>query len=146
MLTLLADLPAPDAPQSVGWFMIVLVGIIMGLYYSVALWKMLAGHGDKAKSPQPFIVQAHEEFAPLAAHIELKNRVDKIADDIRQGFERLDQKRSVSIAGLHEDLQTSSAGLRSELKEDITGVHNRINEVLEAVAELKGRFMEGFRK
>lgn len=95
--------------------------------------------------PQPLTVKAHDTYTPFAQHTELKLRVDKIAEDIRHGFDRLDQKRSVSIAGLHDDLREAVAGMRSEVKQDITGVQNRINDVLAAVSELRGRVAESFK-
>lgn len=100
---------------------------------------------DAAPTPQPLVVTAHKSYTPWESHLELKARVDKMSDEIRQGFERLDHKRSVSIAGLHDDLQSTSAAIRAEMKEDMSGVHNRITEVLSAVTELRGEF-RGSRK
>ena len=82
---------------------------------------------------------AAEISARKEEHDKLKVRVDKIADDIARGFERLDQKRSVSVAGLHEELDQSIERLRLEVKGDIKGVHDRINVVLEAVSKLRGK-------
>ncbi len=95
--------------------------------------------------PQPLSVRTHDTFVPFAQHNELKTRVDKISDDIRTGFDRLDQKRSVSIAGLHEDLHEAVASMRSEVKGDISAVHNRMNEILAAVSELRGRISESIK-
>ena len=144
MLPLLAE-TAPDLLKP--WLEVFFwlgggVGALLGA--AVAVKSLRAS--EAAPTPQPLVVQAHKSYTPWEQHLDLKARVDKMSDEIRQGFERLDHKRSQSIAGLHDDLQNSSATIRAEVKEDISGVHTRINEVLEAVSELKGRITEGFRK
>lgn len=90
-------------------------------------------HEPKASPP------LHATYATKAEHSELKGRVDKISDDIMRGFERVDQKRSTSIAGLHDDLKRETTALRLEMKTDIKGVHERVNDVFRVVDKIEGR-------
>jgi hypothetical protein len=79
-----------------------------------------------------------DTYATKAEHAELRGRVDRMGTEIHSAFERLDQKRSVSIAGLHTKVEASTAEIRREIKADLGGVHERISTVLTAVSELKG--------
>lgn len=79
-----------------------------------------------------------DTYATKAEHAALAGRVDRMSSEIAQAFERLDHKRSVSIAGLHTKVENSTAEIRREIKADIGGVHERINTVLSAVSEVKG--------
>lgn len=81
----------------------------------------------------------HHEYASKAELAALSKRVDDLGTEIREGFRSLDSKRSISIAGLHDDLESKTTDLRKEVKADIAGVHTRINDVLAAVSELKGK-------
>ena len=83
-----------------------------------------------------------DTYASKSDHAELKRRVDEISAEIRGGFEKLDHKRSVSIAGLHDDLKDAVKELRTEMKEDITGVHSRLSDIVAAIGELKGRIQK----
>lgn len=83
-----------------------------------------------------------DTYASKSDHAELKRRVDEISAEIRGGFEKLDHKRSVSIAGLHDDLKDAVKDLRTEMKEDITGVHSRLSDIVAAIGELKGRIQK----
>ncbi len=79
-----------------------------------------------------------DTYATKAEHALLAGRVDRMSGEIAQGFERLDHKRSASIAGLHQKLETSTTDIRREIKTDLGHVHDRINTVLQRVSELKG--------
>lgn len=81
----------------------------------------------------------HQEFASREEHAELKSRVDKISDEIARGFERVDSRRSQSVAGLHDDLEESITALRLEVKTDIKGVQDRMSDVLGAVSRIEGK-------
>ncbi len=87
----------------------------------------------------PLTVKPHVEFASMDSHRELAKQVAELRSEVSTGFARLDQKRSSSIAGLHDDLRDAVADLRTEMKSDNTGLNTRITEVLAAVSELKGR-------
>ncbi len=120
----------PD-PQALTQFLIVL-----GFLGSIVASLVAIRSSNRAQKRE---VSFADEFATRAQHDDLKGRVDKIADEIRSEFARLDQKRSVSIAGVHDDLENAIAALRAGVKQDVEGVHDRINVVLAAVSELKGR-------
>lgn len=69
-------------------------------------------HEPKATPP------LHTQFAAKADLTKLEVRVDNLTTEIRGGFDRLDAKRSSSIAGIHDDL---NAGLEK--------VHKRIDAI-----------------
>lgn len=79
-----------------------------------------------------------DTYATKAEHAELRTRVDRMSGEIAQAFDRLDHKRSVSIAGLHTKVDQATAEIRREIKSDMGGVHDRLSTVLSAVSELKG--------
>jgi polyhydroxyalkanoate synthesis regulator phasin len=64
-------------------------------------------------------------FATKSEHEKLEQRVNGLSAEIKDGFRELDKKRSVSIAGLHDDLNT---GLEK--------VHKRIDELPNRVISL----------
>lgn len=64
-------------------------------------------------------------FATKAEHDKLEQRVNGLSAEIKDGFRELDKKRSVSIAGLHDDLNN---GLEK--------VHKRIDELPNRVITL----------
>ncbi len=136
----------PSAAELSSWLSVLfwLCGCIATLLGGAVAIKELRKK-EAPSLPQPLTVRTHDTYTPFTQHKELKDRVDKIADDIRLGFERLDQKRSVSIAGLHDDLHEAVASMRSEVKVDISAVHSRMNDILGAVSELRGRISEGFK-
>lgn len=94
---------------------------------------------ETAITGQPLEVRAASDYATKGELRSLELRVDRITDEVRTGFTELDRKRSVSIAGLHDDLDAKTTMLRSDVKQDIHGVHTRINEVLSSVSKLEGK-------
>ena len=100
----LGSLPPPDSPASVGWFILIFSGLMAGLYYTLETFKSFrASPATKtALVGQPLVVKAEERFASWEEQTKLQHRVDCLYEEIRSGFDRLDQKRSVSIAGVHE--------------------------------------------
>jgi hypothetical protein len=129
MPQLLAQI-APD-PQALTQFLII-VGFLGS---TVTSWLALRSSNRAQKREVTFT----NEYATKAEHAELKNRVDKIADEIVRGFERVDGKRSSSIAGLHDDLESKTTALRMEVKSDIKGVHDRVSDLVGAVNRLVGK-------
>lgn len=73
-----------------------------------------------------------DTYATRAEHAELKQRVEHISDEIVRGFERLDQKRSVSIAGLHDDLASTAEKLNAR----IDAMPARMIELLKSTRDL----------
>lgn len=124
----LAALPEPSSAEAIGWLALAAGGIAILI---VNVLKIT----DRFKESPP----AHTQYASKSDHAELKRRVDEISAEIRGGFEKLDHKRSVSIAGLHDDLKDAVAELRTEIKTDINGVHERLTDIVGAIGELKGR-------
>ena len=41
VLPLLADLPSPESPESVGWIVLTVAGIAGGLYYVLMCWQLM---------------------------------------------------------------------------------------------------------
>lgn len=41
LLSLIAQLPAPDSPESVGWIVLTISGILGGVYYAVSAWRTM---------------------------------------------------------------------------------------------------------
>jgi hypothetical protein len=99
-----SGLPAPDSPWSIGWAAIVFFVFIAGLDSTLRVLRYFR----PGKTPetliggQPISVKGADRFATIEEHVELKERVDDMSLKIDEGFRHLDQKRSVSIAGLHE--------------------------------------------
>ena len=73
-----------------------------------------------------------DTYATRAEHAELKQRVEHFSDEIVRGFERLDQKRSVSIAGLHDDLASTAEKLNAR----IDAMPARMIELLKTTRDL----------
>lgn len=133
----LAQIPPADfAPWLSNLFY--LVGLATAL---VILYQRLRPQKprDTRLANQPITVRPDIEYVRLASHNELKARVDGLACEIRQGFERLDDKRSNNISALHKELEQVSANIRKDVKSDVEGLHARITDVLAAVAKLEGR-------
>ena len=100
--------------------------------------------------PQPLIVKPHEEMTPLHLHEAMHGGLVKefvvLRDRLDESFKKLGDDRSRSTGNLHtriEEMDRRASertdSLRLEMKEDFRGVHSRINDVLEAVAELRGK-------
>jgi hypothetical protein len=117
--------------ENSGPFLIVVVGGSAALFLinqALTFWK---DHMRERPTPS-------DTYATKAEHCELKGRVRGVEEKLESNFRALDQKRSVSIAGLHDDLRNKTDSIRSEMKEDNLRVHDRITEVLGKVSELKG--------
>lgn len=74
---------------------------------------------------QPFTVKPQVEYATKAELHAVDQRVHELADKIESNFRELDRKRSVSIAGLHDDLHKVE-----------TAVHQRIDAIPAATIAL----------
>lgn len=126
MLRLFAQaLPDPNSYTAIGWVLVVLFVIGGGVLIIQQIFR---------KDPP-----LHKEYVTRQEHSELKQRVEQMADKIDDNFRALDQKRSVSIAGLHHDLANRTDAVRKEIKTDVGGLHDRLNMVLTAVAHLEGK-------
>ena len=79
-----------------------------------------------------------DTYATKSEHTELKDRVRTVETAVDENFRELDRKRSVSIAGLHDDLTAKTDALRKDMKDDNERLNVRITEVLSRVSELKG--------
>lgn len=121
---------APDANGLLQF--LIIVGFLASTFASV----MALRSSNRAQKRE---VSFADEYATKAEHTELKIRVDGIDSSVRSGFDRLDGKRSVSIAGLHDDLEVKTKELRLEVKSDIKGVHDRVTELLKVVARVEGK-------
>lgn len=121
-------------PTTIGLVVIALI------YLSRWLWDYNRSRREDAGQHEPRAhPPLHVTFASREEHAELKGRVDGIETKIDEGFQRLDARRSSSVAGLHDDLEDSITSLRLEVKADIKGVHDRMTDVLGAVRRLEGK-------
>lgn len=125
---------SPPSPEAIGILVLGLVFLTRWLWdYNRSRREDAAQHEPRSTPP------LHEKFATKAELAALSERVDSLSGEIKHGFERLDEKRSVSIAGLHKRLETAVTEIRSEVRSDIVGVHERVNEVLKAVSKIEGK-------
>ena len=121
---------APDANGLLQF--LIIVGFLASTFTSV----MALRSSNRAQKRE---VSFADEYATKAEHTELKIRVDGIDSSVRSGFDRLDGKRSVSIAGLHDDLEAKTNALRLEVKADIKGVHERVTDIVGFVKRIEGK-------
>lgn len=114
------------------------VGLVTAL---VVLWQRLRPQPPRQTTieGQPVVVRPDAEYAPLYLHRELATRVDGLAGEIRESFDRLDAKRSRDVGGLHKDLEAGLNGVRKDIKDDVAGIHRRVDDVLRAVSKVQGR-------
>jgi len=127
-MLMLLELPAPSSPAAIGWVALALAALFVCVNQALTFF-------DRFKET-PVVYQT---YVTKVEHIKLEGRVDNMAEQITAGFERLDQKRSVSIAGLHDDLALSTKELRLEIKNDLKGVHDRMTDMLAAVHRMEGK-------
>jgi seryl-tRNA synthetase len=135
----LAELPAPDSPQAVGWGVLIFFAIMGGLYYTINVWRQLSGKGDKASQPpQPLIVKEEHAYATLPQLDALARKMD---DEL--GRERGARKK------IHEEIATIQATVSSistetekqsndiaEVKSDVKRANERIDSVPERTIRL----------
>lgn len=146
------SLPAPESASSVGWVVIILGGLLVTAYYASELFKLWVGKKETTRmslGDQPVEVREAHRFTTREEHQELKVRVDSMVEKIEEGFRHIDQKRSVSIAGVHElvrdqgvkiaSLQaetTSQSGSLDDLKDAVDGINSRIDSIPSRFIEL----------
>lgn len=53
----------------------------------------------------------HREYVGRAEHDRLSERVDGIEEQIRLGFEKADQKRSISVANMYDEIREMNVRL-----------------------------------
>ncbi|HEY0966945.1 MAG TPA: hypothetical protein VGD88_06120 [Opitutaceae bacterium] len=103
------------------------------------LWDYNRAKREEANQHEPKATPPlHHQFATREEHKALASRVDDLSGEIRDGFQKLDEKRSRSTGGLHQRIEESNQTIRSEIKTDIKGVHDRLTTLVGAVSELKG--------
>lgn len=123
-----AQIPDVEAPAFLAWLACGALALFL-LNQALTFWKE-----HMREKPIP-----GETYATKTEHGELKGRVAAVEDRTEQNFRELDRKRSVSIAGLHDDLRDKTDSLRTEMKADNERLNMRITEILSAVGEIKGR-------
>ena len=136
----IADLPAPESPASVGWLVVAFAGIMTGLYYTIEVFKGFRKPATTKTSliDQPLMIKGEERFATREEHVKLEGRVDDLANEIRAGFERLDQKRSVSIASVH-DLVRKQGERLSGIDAQLTAQGGDMRNVTAELREVNSR-------
>ncbi len=146
MFHLLASLPPPESAASLGWLMISGASLALAVNQ---IWSVV----DRFKSDPPLhlhyatkkemqevhgrIKREREEINRDLAELKLSNAAAR--EEVRDLFEKLDEKRTTSIGGLHQAVDDASRELRNELKNDMSGVQNKLGELLIAVGRLQGR-------
>jgi hypothetical protein len=130
MLTL-AQLPEVEGPAFLAWLASAALALFL-LNQAITFWKE-----HLREKPIP-----GETYATKVEHNELRQRLDAVDGKIEANFRELDRKRSVSIAGLHDDLTAKTEAIRAEMKHDAEGIHARMSDILGAVHELKGRIQK----
>lgn len=119
-----AGVPDPNGPISIG-ALVIGVGVLAG----IVLTFILIFRRDPP---------LHREFASKAELDALSGRVDRIAEEIGDRFDQLDEKRSQSIKGLHHDLAATREAVRAEVKADVEKVHLRVNDIFGELKRLSG--------
>lgn len=108
------DLSTPPVAQLGQWMMIFFylsgaIGAVIGC--AVGVKKLRAREGN----PQPFEVREHKEYATKEELQKVDQRVHELDARIETNFRDLDKKRSTSIAGLHDDLRTTTAAMNARI-------------------------------
>jgi TolA-binding protein len=106
MLTLLAQSapPAGLADWLENFFWIVgSIGALIGCAVGV---KTLFAKSDSM--PQPLHVKAADEFVTHVEFSELKNDVEQIRCDVRDGFDKLGDERRTSVGNLHSKIDATN--------------------------------------
>lgn len=80
-------------------------GVLFLLNQALTFWKE-----HMREKPAPA-----DTYATKAEHSELKHRVEELSEKIETNFRALDHKRSVSIAGLHDDLNATRQTLEARI-------------------------------
>ncbi|HXG49098.1 MAG TPA: hypothetical protein VNO52_15850 [Methylomirabilota bacterium] len=131
MSTLLAQLPGPGVYSSVGWILLALAALCVAA-------NQVHGFLDRVKDkPAPADLQSH-----VAAHFATKEEVRQVREDVDDLRNELGTMREQILAAgqtradaINEHIER----VRLELKADTVGIHRRVDDILAAVAELKGR-------
>lgn len=136
------------------WLSLLTLGVGVGLVFIllasakvVAAIRTIKGDGEKRELiNQPLSVKEHTEFATKKEMEGVKHDISVVDADLkslRREITENGERRRISIEGKVSDLareaRAQNEALRREMKEDNENVHERINDVLTAVAELKGK-------
>jgi hypothetical protein len=119
------SLPDPGSPQAIGWFALVAAAALVILNQALTFWKE---HVKEKPAPA-------DTYATKVDHSELRERVTSVEGKIDSNYKTLDQKRSVSVANLHEALTAQTAALNSRI-DDVPG---RVIELLSKTKQLHGK-------
>lgn len=106
MSPLLAQLSADLLGPLVTW----LIGLSTAIFLAnqiVSFWK-----DHLREKPAPA-----DTYATKSEHGELRERVDRVEEKIEENYKTLDQKRSSSVANLHEAVRELSQQLNARIDE-----------------------------
>lgn len=104
MILSLAQLPAPESAQAIGWLALAGFAIAGGVNQVLKFF-------DRFKETPP----SHQTYATKSEHGELANRVDRVDEKIDANYKALDQKRSISVANLHDALKEQTDALNKRI-------------------------------
>jgi hypothetical protein len=106
MMPPLAELPAPDSTQAVGWLVVTFFGIMGGLYYTLAVIDKFRGK-KPTEIAQPLSVKAHDtgvtrqEWSDADTKVhgrikreraEIDERIARVEDEARDRADKLEAK------------------------------------------------------
>jgi hypothetical protein len=100
---ILAELPKPDSPESVGWIIIILGGLVMTAYYCIMAWKALF----PAKVPPD-----HEVYATRSQLLKLEVDMKGDIKRVEERFEEWLEQQAVN----HKDEMTLLGQWKNELQ------------------------------
>ena len=129
-----ANLITPESYQTIGWVSMSLASMAVGANHILRLV-------DRTKEkPIP-----SETYATIRDHERLSLRVDQISGEIKDGFIKIDEKRSRSVAGIYDELReiagkVNTTSERSETaRAALASLSGKIDHLIEEVGQLKGR-------
>lgn len=131
-----APFPAPSDPLSVGWILLTLAALA-GAMVGLERWvRRMAGRPDNERTlgGQPI------EVRPAANYI-TRDELDRTRLSIIERVGRLESdvtNITAELARFRGELHATETRINAAGEERASKIHERINDVLEAVAELRG--------
>lgn len=124
----------PESYQSIGWLLVALAALA---FLANQILKLI----DRSKeNPRPSLT-----YATIKEHERLEHRVDEISEEIKVGFERMEGRRSESVAHIYDEMRkiAEKVHVGSEQSRTATSsvgvLSGKIDHLIEKVGELKGR-------
>jgi len=139
-----AQLPDPASYQAVGWLVVIVAGIATGVNQVLKLVDRVKGKGNLI-APQPLEVREAKELVReqdcVGRHREITQQLRQVqsqrAQDLKEGAE---SRRGLyeRLESFRRDMTEMERRLSAENETRAKDLHNRINDILGAVAEVRG--------